>query len=536
MPFSGDEKTVKALGVSPELAAQMRKDGIDLELTAEILARYNRGAYDHIKPVEVGGLPEVDGKTVLDLTGEITLRMKVAEAQQNLDRLGLKIDLTKTGTVEGDEILFTREDLAGLGLQLYPVLAYGVLNGGSASSYVDYKKNRAFNEQLFTLCQREFQLMAAHCEGRAKGLTPAFINKNKTPGPSFMELKMRALLIEILRYQHMVGGRDRSLLPVFQMTSVYNNEEIRETFRSYKESPLLKDLILATGVDVTQPKTGIQPMLATFTPGPGKPKAVFTRAFGRENTVLPMPGGHGQNFLVLRDIYRELLENGIKYVTLGNVDNLGYTVNPVTLAITALLNKEGGFEFAFKTVVDVKGGILIIDRQNRLNCVDIGTAISKEEVSRAEEAGKRILFNCAIGLFSLDYLVNNLERIIDSLPMRFSEQDKDAGRYSQAEQVTWEIIALMDNPVIFGVDKYDRFLAAKLLVECLMTSGVGLDDPNYPTAPDPEKDLKGVALQLHAGLRKKLATVYGMKEEDGCWRPKSIAELVSSFSAAGPAT
>lgn len=529
MHLSSDNKTVKALGVSPELASQMRKNGIDLELTAEILTRYNQGDYDHVKPVEVGGIPEVDGKTVLDLTGNITLRMKLAEAKQNIDRLGLKVDLTETGVVEGEEIVFTREDLAGLGVKLYPVLAYGVLNGGSASSYVDYKKNRSFNENLFTLCQSEFEVMAARSEGRAKGLTPAFINKNNTPGPSFMELKMRALLIEVLRYQHTVGGRGHSLLPMFQMTSVYNNEEILETFRTYKESPLLKDLLLTTGVDVTQPKTGVQPMLAAFTPGAEKPKTVFTRAFGRENTVLPMPGGHGQNFVVLRNIYQELLDNGIKYVSLGNVDNLGYTVNPVTLAITALLNKEGGFEFAFKTVVDVKGGILIIDRQNRLNCADIGAAITKDEVLRAEQTGKRILFNCAVGLFSLDYLVNNLERIIDNLPMRFSDQNKDAGKYSQAEQVTWEIIALMDDPVIFGVDKYDRFLAAKLLVECLMTSGVGLDDPTYPTAPDPEKDLKAVALKLHKGLNKKLATVYGMKEEDGCWQPKSIEELVSSF-------
>ena len=30
--------------------------------------------------------------------------------------------------------------------------------------------------------------------------------------------------------------------------------------------------------------------------------------------------------------------------------------------------------------------------------------------------------------------------------MRFSDQNKDAGHYSQAEQVTWEVIALMEDP------------------------------------------------------------------------------------------
>ena len=32
-----------------------------------------------------------------------------------------------------------------------------------------------------------------------------------------------------------------------------------------------------------------------------------------------------------------------------------------------------------------------------------------------------------------------------NLPVRFSDQDKDAGRYSQAEQVTWEIIGMLED-------------------------------------------------------------------------------------------
>ena len=515
----------ETLGVSPELVRQMEEEGIDLLRTAEILTKYNRGDYDHTEPVLVRGLPEVDGEQVLDLTGALALRLALAEAKRNIGRLGLDVDITTIGRVEGEEIIFDRPALARLGVELYPVTAYGVLNGGSASSYADYKKNQDFNADLFALYEPEFKVMAEICKGKAKGITPAFLHPNGQPGPSFMELKMRALLLEALRYQKWTGRKTTAFPLLFQMTSVYNNTQIQEALQGYKESPLLKELIAATGVDVTEAKTGIQPMLAAFSPGTEKPKTLFTRAFGRENRFLPMPGGHGQNFLVLRDVYKELQAKGIKYVSLGNVDNLGYTLDPVPLAITALLNRPGSFEFCFKTVVDVKGGILVIDQHDRLNCADIGPAISKEEVLRAEKTGKKILFNCAIGLFSLDYLVSNLDRIIDQLPMRFSDQNKDAGHYSQAEQVTWEVIALMENPLIFGVDKYHRFLAAKILVETLMTSGIALDDPRFPADADPEKDLKAVAVNLHKGLTRKLETVYGMELAGDVWGPKTLAEL-----------
>ena len=513
-------------GFGHVLEADMKEKGIDIKLTQKILSKFNAGQYDHIEPVKVTNIPVLDGKTIIDLTGDLQVRIDLKRAQQNIDKLGLAVDLTKIGQVVDGEIIFDKSALKKLGQLLYPVLAYGILNGGSASSYVDIKKNKAFNETLFEICKKEFALLEKLSKGRAKGLTPAFINKNGTLGPSFIELKMRALLIEILRYQSNVGGKFKTILPMFQMTSVYNNEEVGRAYREYKNSPILKDLIEETGIDITEVQTGVQPMLAAFSPSSaGRPKTLFTNAYGKENNTLPMPGGHGQNFEILADVYRDLWQKGIKYIYLGNVDNIGYTVDPVSLALVALENKQAGFEFAFRTVVDVKGGILVVDQRNRLNCADIGPAISKDEVLKAEKEGKKILFNCAIGLFNLEYLVANLERIIENLPVRFSDQDKDAGLYSQAEQVTWEIIGMLDDFLIFGVNKYERFLAAKMLLEGLMTSGVGLDDPRYPTNADPEKDFRSIAEKLHTGLRDRLENVYGMKFKEDHWTPKTVEEL-----------
>ena len=513
-------------GFSPPLAAVMRKKGIDLKLTRQILDRFNAGEYDRFQPVKATGIPRIDGERILDLTSPVLCKVELAQAQTRLQQWGFCYDLREFCRVEGKIGVFDEPALRHLGILLYPFVGYGILNGGSASSFFDLKRNKAFSPHLFALYEAEFSALAQTWRNRAKGLVPAYLNEDGTPGASFLELKMRSLLIESLRYQQLTGTKPEKLLPLFQMTSIYTHQELEEAYRLLRQSPYLHDLIIETGVEVTNPLTGVQPMLAAYTHSSyGRPKAVFTQAYGEENNPLPMPGGHGQNFAILRACYEELLAQGIRLVYLGNVDNLGYTVNPVTIALLALQGKEAGFEFAFRTVVDTKGGILVVDQHNRLNCADLGVAISPDEVAKVEEKGERILFNCATGLFNLEYLVTNLDRIIDNLPVRFSDQDKDAGRYSQAEQVTWEIIGMLNDFYIFGIDKYDRFLAAKLIMETLMASGLKLDDPRFPEEMDPEKDLKYTATKLHKGLQQKLSTVYGLKKVDGVWRPKPVAEL-----------
>ena len=316
-------------GFPPTLVTDMKQKGIDVDLTYKILTQFNAGKFDRVEPVRVGKIPAVDGRVILDMTGDVTEELALATAQANIDRLGREIDLTRIGTVQGTRIIFDKAALTNLGIMLYPILAYGILNGGSASSYIDYKKNKTFNAALFEICHNQFSILEKFSKGKAKGLTPAFINQDGTPGPSFIELKMRALLLEALRYQVTIGEQpETTLLPMFQMTSVYNDREIRDEYCKYRESELLAELIRETNLDITETITGIQPMLAAFSPSSaGKPKTVFDHAYGEENSVLPMPGGHGQNFIIMRQVYQKLLANGIKFIYLGNVDNLGFTMN-----------------------------------------------------------------------------------------------------------------------------------------------------------------------------------------------------------------
>lgn len=508
--------------MTPELQNRMQELSIDIPLTREILARLNDPSRKEPETVKVSGLPGIDGKRVLDRRGDAPVELPEGTVTRMLRELDLPGELAGSGVKQNGTIRFFRRDLEKIGLALLPRVAYGVLNGGSASSYGDHKKNRGFSEPLFNLCREPFERAAALCEGRAKGITPAFIHPDGTPGPSFMELKMRALLLRIRQYQKCCGKSGPvPLFPLFQMTSVLNDRQINDTLAGYAASPLLAGLIAETGVDITAVETGIQPLVAAFTPGgPGEPKEIFTSAYGKTGEPLPFPGGHGQNFAVLKDIYQTLRRQGKKFVYLGNVDNLGNLPDLAGIALLALSGKEGAFDFSFKTPVDVKGGILVEDQRGRLNCGDIGVAVPREEVEAREKEGTPILFNCATGLFNLDVLVSRLDDIIENLPLRTSIQDKDPGRYAQTEQVTWEVLGMLDDFLVYGVDKNERFLASKLLLENLLTSGIGLEDPRFPRDPDPAKDLYRMGEQLHRGLKAKLTGEFGLVLRGRRWEPE----------------
>jgi UDP-N-acetylglucosamine pyrophosphorylase len=535
------------------LLSNMSRKHIDMNLTNEILKNYNDGLYDNVVPIEVSEIPGIDGEKILDRGNIKSWSGNLSSVTGNLNKINKNLNTGILGTSlgklsqdDGKEIItFSAEELKKIGVQLYPYISYGILNGGSATSYIDSRKNEALNPELMKLYESLFVKTSKKAYGLAKGITSAFTNPDSSGGPSFLELKMRSLLIENLKYQNTVTEENElfkgdsakkkknALFPMFQMTSIYNDQQIKTELEKYKESPYLKDLIEASGIDITRVVTGIQPMLAAFTHSKvGNPKQIFTNAYGRDGEMLPIPGGHGQNFTILSEIYRYLYnEEGKKFVYITNVDNLGNLPDSVSIALTAISGAEASFEFAFKTPVDIKGGILIRDQKEKLNCADIGPAVSRDEVERQEAAGKKILYNCATGLLSLKYITENLDNIITNLPMRFTDQDKDAGSYSQAEQVTWEIIGMLDNPLILGVNKYERYLAAKLLLESFMTSGLLLDEPDFPSHEDPAKDFKGTAENLHKGLKGNLDSSYAMKLEGERWTPLQADIIINNFKA-----
>ena len=294
---------------------------------------------------------------------------------------------------------------------------------------------------------------------------------------------------------------------------------------------MLKELIAYSGFSVTDVRSAKQPLISAFTSKiPGEQRSVFTHAYGDDNHLLALPGGHGQNFYVLQDIYRELLAEGKRFVYLVNVDNLGNIPYPAYVAITALTGCDGSFEFSYKSPIDIKGGILVRNSKGSLTCKDIGAAISSEEVRKAEDSGKPILFNCATGLFNLTYLTEHLDCIINNLPLRVSEQHKDAGEYAQAEQITWEIIGLMEHPTIIAVRKQDRFLAAKLLSESIMTTEASLFVPRLLKEHPYYHDFCDFSLTLEKGFHRLMKKSYGMTLQNDRWDPIALNTIIDKFA------
>lgn len=524
------------------LRDRMEALDIDVDDSLSVLDRFNRGEFDSIRPAVASGIPEADGDRVVDSRDGLSLTISRSAFDAACARLSLDGPALRAVARLGndDTLQLDHEALDHLGLIILPIVSYGVLNGGSATSYGDEKKNRGLDSRLFDLLAEPFDRLAPEVRGKPKGITPGFINPDGTPGPSFMELKMRSLLLLeakrrrlLASLQAMRSDVDRalgsaadldSLLPFAEMTSVHTHEAIVDAYAGYAQSPLLRSLIDELGIDPTKPVRGVQRLRAAYTHSDrGRPKGIFADAWGKPGEPLAIPGGHGQVFSVMRPVYEELYRAGKRLVYIGNVDNIGFTPDPAAIAYAMLRQAPGVFDFSFRTAIDVKGGMLMVDQSGAMTCADIGVAVSREDVAKAEATGKRVLFNCAIGLFRIEDLIDPDNDAARRLPMRFSDQDKDAGRYSQAEQVTWEIIGTLPDAIVFGTEKTKRYLAAKLLVESLMTSGLAMDNPSYPTDPNPAKDLLGTARLLHAGLVERMTNAYDMVRSAGVWVARELA-------------
>ncbi|MBN2873625.1 MAG: UTP--glucose-1-phosphate uridylyltransferase [Spirochaetales bacterium] len=494
----------------------MLSKGIDIEQTLAILDSLNAGLHDHATSVTVVGVPKVDGRSIVASGADANYTMNEEDAHARLSLHG--VPMPAGAELRGGSVAFTRAALVDLGERLYDRTAWGVLNGGSATSYADRKKNSALGSAVFAAILPGFELLAPLCEGQPKGLTPAYINPDGSPGASFLVLKMRAALLKAARYARRFGSSLRPVLPFFQMTSAGTDEALARAYTEYATHPWLAPLIAAAGTDPTKPRSARQALLAAFThSADGKPYRIFDHAYGKVDSAIALPGGHGQSFKVLSGVYKRLLADGYRYAWLGNVDNIAYSPEPAELAIAMLSGAEAAFEFSYRTPVDVKGGILVVTADGRKTVADIGQAISFESVLDLERRGERVLFNCATCVLDLEQIVPRLDYIRDNLPVRISDQDKDSGRYSQAEQSTWESVGLLDKPLGFAVQKGERFIAAKLLAETVLASGAVRDGSELPP------DIAATAAMMSGGLESVLSDVCGLKLEAGRWVP---AELV----------
>jgi len=192
--------------ISEALRADMEAKGIDLALTDAILADLNAGLYDGVQAVEASGVPPVDGVSLVPAGAAMSYRAPVAAARERLAAFGLGLPVG--AVIDGGAVSLDRAALVDLGERLYPATAWGVLNGGSATSYADRKKNGSLGPGVFDVVRSGFELLAPLCDGRPKGVSPAYVNPDGSPGESFLVLKMRAALLRAARYVERFGTPD----------------------------------------------------------------------------------------------------------------------------------------------------------------------------------------------------------------------------------------------------------------------------------------------------------------------------------------
>ena len=175
-------------------------------------------------------IPGIDGKTIIDMQQAEWL-MKEGAARKRLEELGITPTLETFATLTEGVARFNLRGLTALGYLLYPKTAYGVLNGRVGHQLRRREKNSSFNEKLMELCRKPFSEISPMVKGRAKGITRPVYIPDGTPGPSYMELKMRGLLIRELIYRELSGDTTPAGSPLFQMTSVNNDEEVASSLR-----------------------------------------------------------------------------------------------------------------------------------------------------------------------------------------------------------------------------------------------------------------------------------------------------------------
>ena len=148
-----------------EVQKRFAEIGADWSFSKDILDRLNNGTLT-VPKVEVAGFPPLDGRQILDLRGDGPWLVPRAAAMQALSNLLPEVD-AETIFPQGSspEVELEGPVLENLGLRLSQVTAFGVLNGGMATSYADTKKNQALGSGLYSIYKSDLEHMAEMTAG-----------------------------------------------------------------------------------------------------------------------------------------------------------------------------------------------------------------------------------------------------------------------------------------------------------------------------------------------------------------------------------
>jgi UTP--glucose-1-phosphate uridylyltransferase len=200
------------------------------------------------------------------------------------------------------------------------------------------------------------------------------------------------------------------------------------------------------------------------------------------------PPGHGDVYLALwsTGLLRALLDRGIRWAFVSNVDNLGATVDP---AIVGHLDEQG-VEFAMevtdKTLADIKGGTLI-RRGGRLCLLEVAQ-VEPEHVADFQDVKTFSVFNTNNLWWRLDALAERLERGALELPMIVNPKKVEGHEVVQLETAMGAAVGSFDRALGIRVPR-TRFAPVKTTADLLaVRSDAYALDESFAIVPSPRRD------------------------------------------------
>jgi len=215
------------------------------------------------------------------------------------------------------------------------------------------------------------------------------------------------------------------------------------------------------------------------------------------------PPGHGDVFMALwvSGTLDRLLEEGIRYALIRNVDNLGATMEEALLGYLAAENLPFMMEVALKTPSDVKGGHIARHRSGRLILREAAQCPPEQMAAFIDIARYRFFNtnNVWVNLEALRALIRQSGRVrlpIILNPKTLDPRDAQSPPVYQVETAMGAAIGLFEGAVAIRVPR-TRFIPVKSTNELLaVRSDCYVFSDRQLLVPNPQRTVEEIQIRL----------------------------------------
>jgi UTP--glucose-1-phosphate uridylyltransferase len=200
------------------------------------------------------------------------------------------------------------------------------------------------------------------------------------------------------------------------------------------------------------------------------------------------PPGHGDIYLALwsTGLLERMRAEGIRWVFVSNVDNLGATVDPCILGYLDREHVEFAMEVTDKTLADVKGGTLIRCR-GRLELLEVAQ-VEEGHVQDFQDIKTFSVFNTNNLWWRVDALLEQLEKGALDLPMIVNPKNVHGTDVVQLETAMGAAVGCFARAKGIRVPR-SRFAPVKATSDLLaVRSDAYLLDEGFAIRPNPARD------------------------------------------------